>query len=428
MTTAQTPQTPGTQAPGTPAARPHSGRFVLLLALGAFALGLDAYVMAGLLPDVAGDLHVTESSAGQMVTVFTLCYALAAPFFATALAGRPARVVLGVALAVFTLGNALTAVAPALPVLLISRALAGIGAGVYSPMAAATAAGLAGPERRGRSLALVMGGMSIGTVVGVPIGVLLAEQVGWRGTLWLITGLGALALVGIAVLLPRNEAAPPPPLRERVRILAEGRVAGIACVSLLGGIASLGLYTYLAPVLADAAHLHQNVWALWAWGAGGVLGSLLVGRLVDRTGKPFAVVGSVLLLLTLAHLALPAAAHASWALVVPLVVWGAAGWALQVPQQHQLIAAQPRHSAVAVSLNSSAVYLGSAIGSALGGMVLAAGLRPAFLPYCTAALAALGLLLHLTVVRRFSRRGAPDADETGVTSAVPEPCASKARG
>ncbi|KOG43744.1 MFS transporter [Streptomyces resistomycificus] len=383
--------------------------------------------MAGLLPDVAGDLNVTESSAGQMVTVFTLCYALAAPFFATALAGRPAKVVLAVALAVFTLGNALTALAPALPVLLLARALAGIGAGVYSPMAAATAAGLAGPERRGRSLALVMGGMSIGTVVGVPIGVLLAEQVGWRGTLWLITGLGALALAGIAALLPRTEAAPPPPLRERARILTDGRVAGIAFVSLLGGVASLGLYTYLAPVLEDAAHLDQNVWALWAWGAGGVLGSLLVGPLVDRTKRPFTVVGAVLLLVVLAHLALPTAAPAAWALVVPLVVWGAAGWALQVPQQHQLIAAQPRHSAVAVSLNSSAVYLGSAIGSALGGMVLAAGLRPASLPYCTAALAALGLVLHLTVVRRFSRRTVDDGDETGVTTPAAAPRASAAR-
>ncbi|MGW1259006.1 MFS transporter [Streptomyces sp. NPDC002513] len=393
------------------------GRFVLLLAFGAFALGLDAYVMAGLLPQVAGDLHVAESSAGQMVTVFTLCYAVAAPVFATVLAGRSAKAVLACALTVFTIGNALTALATALPVLLVARALAGIGAGLYSPMAAATAAGLSGAERRGRSLALIMGGMSIGTIVGVPLGVLLAERTGWRDTLWLITALGLFALVGMT-LLPTTAAAPPPALRERIRILADGRVAGIAVVSLLGGIASLGLYTYLAPFLTDAANTSWTVGPMWAWGAGGVIGSLLIGRIVDRTRRPFAIVGCVLALLTASHLLLPLAAGAPWALAVPLVIWGAAGWALQVPQQHQLIAAQPEQAPVAVALNSSSVYLGSAIGSALGGTVLAAGLAPAALPYCTAALALLALVLHLTIVRRAAHRHTGTASGTAPGSSA----------
>ncbi|MER5946697.1 MFS transporter [Streptomyces sp. NPDC001904] len=393
------------------------GRFVLLLAFGAFALGLDAYVMAGLLPQVADDVHASESSAGQMVTVFTLCYAVAAPVFAALLAGRSAKAVLACALTVFTLGNALTALATGLPLLLVARALAGIGAGLYSPMAAATAAGLAGQERRGRSLALIMGGMSIGTIVGVPLGVLLAEHTGWRGTLWLITGLGLLALVGMTTL-PTATAAAPPALRERVRILADGRVGGIAVVSLLGGIASLGLYTYLAPFLTDAAHTTWTVGPMWAWGAGGVLGSLLIGRIVDRTHRPFAIVACILALLTAAHLALPVAAG-SWALAVPLVVWGAAGWALQVPQQHQLIAAEPDQAPVVVALNSSAVYLGSAIGSALGGTIMAAGLAPASLPYCTAALALLALVLHLTVVRRPGRGQATAAQEEAPGPSAP---------
>ncbi|MFJ8957413.1 MFS transporter [Streptomyces sp. NPDC102381] len=392
-----------------------SGRFIVLLAMGAFALGLDAYVMAGLLPRVATDLHISEASAGQMVTVFTLCYALGAPLFATLLAGRPAKIVLACALVIFSAGNALTAFAPSLAVLLIARALAGIGAGLYSPMAAATAAGLAGEERRGRGLAIVMGGMSIGTVIGVPLGVLLAEHVGWRGTLWLITALGLLALAGIT-RLPTAPASPPPPLRERVRILGDGRVASIAVVSLLGGTASLGLYTYLAPFLDDTAGSPQVVSAMWAWGAGGVAGSLLIGRIVDRTRRPFAIVGWILLLLTVAHLALPSAARLTWVVFIPLVVWGATGWALQVPQQHQLIAARPDQAPVAVALNSSAVYLGSSIGSALGGIVMAAGVAPSALPYCTAALAAVALLLHLTVVRHFTRRSA-SAATAGATPA-----------
>jgi predicted MFS family arabinose efflux permease len=156
---------------------------------------------------------------------------------------------------------------------------------------------------------------------------------------------------------------------------------------------------------------------MWAWGAGGVAGSLLIGRIVDRTRKPFAVVTAILALLTLAHLTLPSAAGASRLLFLPLIVWGAAGWALQVPQQHQLIAAQPQQASVAVALNSSAVYLGSAIGSALGGTVIAAGVAPAALPYCTAGLALLALLLHGTVVRRAIRRKAAEAPPDSTTTA-----------
>jgi predicted MFS family arabinose efflux permease len=402
----------------TPATATTPMNRLYILVLGAFALGLDAYVMAGLLPKVAADLHTSESAAGQMVTLFTLCYALAAPVFATALAGRPAKTILTAALLLFTAANALTAVAGSLAVLLVARALAGVGAGVYSPMAAATAASLAGEERRGRALALVMGGMSIGTVIGVPVGVLLADHVGWRGTLWLITGLGAVAIAGVVLALPRLEATPPPPLRERARILARRPVAAIAGVSLIAGVTSLGLYTYLAPFLADAGGIDGTLGAMWAWGLGGVAGSLLIGRIVDRTGRPYAVVTVVLLLLCLSHLLLPLAARSAWVLAVPLVVWGATGWALQVPQQHQLIAARPDQAPVAVSLNSSAVYLGSALGSALGGVVLAAGVAPADLPYWTGVLVALGLVLHLVLVRMPRSRDV--AEGPGRNASVPE--------
>ncbi|MGW7556081.1 MFS transporter, partial [Streptomyces rimosus] len=173
-------------------------RKVWLLALGAFALGLDAYVMAGLLPVVAGDLRASVSLVGQMVTVFTLAYAVAAPLVAGLMAGVRPRVVIVVALGVFTVGNAVTALAPSLGALLAARVVAGAGAGVYAALSTAAASALVPGERRGRALALVMGGMSTGTVLGVPVGVLLAGHAGWRSTMWLVTGLGAVALVGLA--------------------------------------------------------------------------------------------------------------------------------------------------------------------------------------------------------------------------------------
>lgn len=391
-------------------------RKILLLTLGAFTLGLDAYVMAGLLPVVAGDLGTTVAAAGQMVTVFTLAYAVSAPLVAGLLSGVRPRVLLIAALGVFTLGNALTALAPGLLLLLLSRAVAGVGAGVYSALSTAAASALAPEGKRGRALALVMGGMSSGTVLGVPLGVLLAEHTGWRATMWLVTGLGVVALVGLSALLPEIPAGPVVPVRARLGALADRAVAPVVAVSFLAAVASLGLYTYLAPVLASAGGVHEVAPYLWAWGIGGVLGSVAVGPLMDRTGKAWALAAGLLVLVTVALAVLPWAASSVVAACAVLVVWGAAGWAFQVPQQHRLLAGSAaERGTVALALNNSALYLGSAAGSALGGLALAAGFGAAALPWAAAGFAGLGLALHLAL-RPAGRRAADgrSREEVGV--------------
>ncbi|MFG2528141.1 MFS transporter [Streptomyces sp. NPDC048516] len=376
-------------------------RKVGLLMLGAFTLGLDAYVMAGVLPLLADDIGARVALTGQLVTVFTLAYALSAPLVAGLVSGVRPRALILAALAVFTLGNAATALAPSLGTLLLARTVAGAGAGVYSALATAAAAALVPPERRGRALALVMGGMSAGTVLGVPIGVLLAEHTGWRATMWLLTALGAGALAGLAALLPPVPAEPVVPVRARLTALTDRAVAPVVAVSFLAAVASLGLYTYLAPVLAAAGGVGEVAPYLWAWGAGGVLGSVLAGPLVDRTGRARTLTGGVLAVIVPALALLPVLAHAALpGAVVALVAWGAAGWALQVPQQHRLLALRAERGTIALALNSSALYLGSAVGSALGGLALAAGLAPYALPWVAAGVAAAGLALHLAAGRR----------------------------
>ncbi|GGE08779.1 hypothetical protein GCM10011571_07600 [Marinithermofilum abyssi] len=219
---------------------------VLLLTMGMFALGFDAYVVAGLLPDIAGMFKINASQAGQAVSVFTFCYALAAPIFATLLAGKPMRQLLLLALAVFSVGNGASAIASSFPLLLMSRAIAGIGAGLYSPLAAAAASSLVSEQKRGRALGMTLGGMSMGTVVGVPVGLIIAEHLGWQGTLWLITVLGLVAMLGIVIGLPNFPASAPPSLRQRVAMMTNKRVSATVGITLLTSIASLGLYTYIA--------------------------------------------------------------------------------------------------------------------------------------------------------------------------------------
>ncbi|MFI1797015.1 MFS transporter [Streptomyces sp. NPDC020379] len=378
-------------------------RKVLLLALGSFTLGLDAYVMAGLLPAIADDTGTTVALAGQLVTVFTLAYAVSAPLFATLLSGRWPRAALIVSLAVFTAANAATALAPTFALLLAARAVAGAGAGLYSALSTAAASTLVPPERRGRALALVMGGMSTGTVLGVPLGVLLAERTGWRATLWLVTALGAGALSGLAALLPPLPAAPAAAVRDRLAALADRSVAPVVAVSFLAAVASLGLYTYLAPVLEAAGGVHGVTPYLWAWGVGGVLGSLAAGPLVDRGGRIRALVGVVLAAVATAQALLPALAPHPFAAGLALVLWGAGGWALQVPQQHRLLALSPGRGPVVLALNNSALYLGSAVGSALGGLALSSGIPASALPWAAAGTVGAGLLLHAVTAVRAGR-------------------------
>lgn len=140
-----------------------------------------------------------------------------------------------------------------------------------------------------------MGGMSSGTVLGVPLGVLLAERAGWRATMWVVTGLGAIALTGLAVWLTQVPADPPVPVRARLAALTDRAVLPVVGVSFLAAVASLGLYAYLAPVLESSGGVGEGGVApyLWAWGIGGILGSVLAGPLVDRTGRGFALVAGV---------------------------------------------------------------------------------------------------------------------------------------
>jgi predicted MFS family arabinose efflux permease len=372
-------------------------RRVFPVTVGSFALGLDAFVVAGILPVIGGDLDVSVPVAGQLVTVFTLSYALLAPLGATLLAGRPLRMVLVLALLVFTLGNVIGALATSLPILMVSRVVAGLGAGIYAPMSAATAAALVRPEQKGRGLAMIMTGMSAGTVLGVPLGVVLARSAGWRSTLWLVVGVGVIAMACVGLALPKLTQAQPPSLRARASVLGDHRVLSIAAITVFCSGTSLGLFTYIAPLFGDLLNASDVTAFLVLWGLGGLLGSLFVGRLIDKWHDTRALLSVIFAVLGVSLVLLPLLGRSMAGSVALLLLWGATGWSCLTPQQHRLMALRPQEAAVAVSLNASALYLGSASGAALGGVLLAGGLQVTGLAsvFGVAALAA-GLLNLMT--------------------------------
>lgn len=370
---------------------------VYLIALGAFALGMASYVTAGLMPLIEQSFGVSIGVAAQLVTAFTLAYGIGSPIVVALLPGNRQRNGLLAALGLFVLSNAASALSTDFYFLLAFRALAGVGAGVYLAMGIAIAASVSS-SARGKAIAIIMGGMAAGTVLGVPGGLVLAEQHGWASALWLVTILGVIAFLGLIWRLPDLPNTDAVPLRKKLLLLVDSQVTVVLSVSLLAAIASLGMYTFLAALMSSPEYggVDSITPFLWVWGIGGVLGSFLVGPLADRVKGP-QVTLAIMSILAISLITLPfIASWSAWLAMVPIVAWGAVGWALQVPQNNQLIHIRESRGDgnLAVALNESALYLGSALGAAVGGIVLAMNLPIWSLPVGAGVVAAIGAFIQ----------------------------------
>lgn len=378
-----------------------------LVAIGAFALGMVSYVTAGLIPMIQTDFAVSVSVAAQLVTAFTLAYGLGSPLCVALLPVHRQRGGLFVMLGLFVVANAASALTTSLATLMAWRVLAGMAAGTYLAIGNAAAVGVAPAGARGKTISIIMGGMASGTVLGVPLGLLLAQRWGWQAALWLIALIGLVALIGLICRLPPMPAAQVVPMRRKLSILVDCRVIGLLGISLLAAIASLGMYTFIAPLIG--AHGERSVTPyLWVWGVGGVLGSFLIGTLVDRFSGP-RLTFAIMLLLGIALIVLPLLLRISPLLaLIPIALWGAVGWALQVPQNNELMKAREAQGDgnLAVALNESALYLGSALGVSLGGLALALQMPVDTLSIVAGLVALSGMGVQAWLWQRANARGA----------------------
>ncbi len=371
---------------------------IVALALGAFTLGMASYMTAGLLVPIGASLQISLQAAAQLVTAFTLAYGLASPVAVALLPPHRQREVLTGALLILIAANAASAMVDDYRLLLLLRAIAGTGAGVYLALSISASAALLPAGQAGKGIAWIMGGMASGTVLGVPLSLWLADWQGWRAAFWLTAALGAIAFIGLILKLPALPASHPSSLRQKMGLLTDRQTVKILAVSLLAAIASLGMYTFLAPFMRSMPFAGFSTVTLWLgiWGAGGICGSVLVGPLSTRL-RATTLTRLIMTLLTLSLALLPVAAHLHlWLAAFPLFLWGAAGWALQVPQNHALLDVRKRYGDgnLAVALNESALYLGSAMGAIAGGLVVGADVSLWWLPVGAAAVAGSGLFVH----------------------------------
>ncbi|HEU5380229.1 MAG TPA: MFS transporter [Ktedonobacteraceae bacterium] len=344
---------------------------IWVLVIGGFALGTNGFVVAGILPNIAHQLNVPVDLAGQLETAFALTYALAAPVLA-ALTGSIARkqILLG-GLFLVVVMNLLPEVFPSFLVLFITRILSAIGAALYMPTASSVAASLAPAEKRGRALALASTGLTLSMVLGVPLGILVGSQWGWQMTFVFISLVSGLAFIGILVLFPAIENPPKIGLGARLALLRQP----VLLVTLLNifpwVLGYFTMYTYLSPLLQQITHLNgagiSSMFLLF--GVSGVAGNALAGYSTDRWGAVRTLVlASFVIGLVLC--AFPYVATSFVGAAALILIWGIFDSTIIPPQQHRLLALTREIPGVVLSLNTSVIYLSSASGAALGGLII----------------------------------------------------------
>ena len=374
-----------------------------LLAAGAFAVGTSAYVVSGVLPAVSGELGVSLSAAGQLATAFALAYAVGAPLLATVTARWDRRTVLLAALVVAAVGNGLSALATTYPVLIVGRIIAALGAAAYTPAATLVATALLPPAQRARAVALVFGGLTLALAIGVPAGDLLGSSIGYAGVFAAVAVVSALVAAAVPLCLPRIAPPPAVPLRERFAVAADRRVLTVLAMTVIGVLSAMVVFIYVTPLLNATAGIHGATIALLLllYGLGAMVGNTWGGRAADRFGTVptlFAVLAGIGV--TVAVLSLTATTVVGAAVV--LTLWGVFCWAFNPPVQSLLLDLAPAGGLV-LSLNASAIYLGTALAGVVGGTVIGMG-GMLMLPLVAAALALVVIALLLTL--RLGRRRA----------------------
>ena len=345
---------------------------IILLALGMFALGTDAFIIAGVLPVIAHETGVSEGLVGQLITVFALTYGLGAPILAAATAHWPRHRVLMGALGLLGLANLASAFSPSFPFLLLTRILAGCFAATYTPLAFAVGIELAPPAKRGQALALVVSGLNVATVLGAPLGTWIGEYFGWRLSFIMVGGLAGIAFLFLVLFrlpTPASFALTSPSLKDRLSPITNPRVVLALIPAFLWNVGVYVLYPYIALLLQQQLHISDVSVLLACFGLGIVLANVISGRLSDRF-SPHRLVVIFLVALIAIQLLLPLVTTTINNGIIILLLWGMSFALLFIPQQQRLLTIAPEHATVLLALNNSALYLGIAGGAAVGGLAL----------------------------------------------------------
>ncbi|MER6145903.1 MFS transporter [Streptomyces sparsogenes] len=369
---------------------------LLALAVSAFGIGTTEFVMMGLLPNVADDLGTSVPTAGYLVSAYAIGVVVGAPLL-TALGSRvPRKRMLILLMALFTVGNLASALAPSFGLLVAGRVLAGLPHGAFFGVGAVVAARLVAEERRARAVATMFLGLTVANIVGVPVATLLGQRLGWRATFLVVAAIGVVAMAALARLVPRISLDQQAGLRHELGALRDRQVVLGLLTAVFGFAGVFAVYSYLASMMTEVTGLAEaSVTVVLAlFGIGMTLGALIAGPLTDRALRPtlygsLAALAAVLVLFDFT-------VHVKWAALATVVVLGAVGFMTTTPLQ-MLVMNKARHApTLASASNHSAFNLANAGGAWLGGVAIAAGWGWTSPTLVGAALAVVGLAIAVT--------------------------------
>lgn len=377
----------------------------LALAMGGFAIGTTEFVTMGLLPQIADGVAVSIPEAGHVISAYALGVVVGAPLIAVLAARLPRRGLLIVLIAVFALGNAMSALATSYSALIVTRFVSGIPHGAFFGVASLVAASLVDPSRRGRAVSRVMLGLSVANVLGVPAATWMGQSFGWRSTYYAVAVMGALTVVLIWLFVPATPADRDATGRRELAAFARPQVWLTLLIGAIGFGGMFAMYSYIAPTVTDVTGLSGSTIPLFllAFGVGSIVGTVIAGRLADWSILRSLMVGSVgmgagLALFTVtARYPIPA--------VLTVFAIAVLGSVLVVNLQMRLMDVAGDAQTLGAAMNHASLNLANALGAWLGGVVIAAGYGYTATSWVGAALSFGGLLVLLLSLRLHRLRG-----------------------
>ena len=368
---------------------------LVALAIGAFGIGVTEFAPMGMLPGIASDLGVSIPAAGLLVSAYAIGVLIGAPLMTLTTGRIPRRYLLIGLMAIFTLGNLMSALASDYTSLLIARVVTSLNHGAFFGVGSVVAASLVAPDKRAGAVAAMFMGLTLATIGGVPLAAWFGELLGWRTAFWGIAGLGVITMLALWFALPNVELPKGDGALAEIRVLGRGPVLAALALTVVGSSAMFTVFTYIAPILSTQTHASTGFITamLVLYGVGLTLGNMWGGKAADRSIDRTLIASlSALILVLLAFTVLM-----RWPLpaAVAIVIWGIASFAIVPPLQMRVMEAAKDAPNLASAVNIGAFNLGNAVGAALGGAVISAGLGYPAISLAGAAMAALGLLMVL---------------------------------
>ncbi|MBB2956209.1 MFS transporter [Pseudoclavibacter helvolus] len=400
---------------------------LLALALGGFGIGLTEFVIMGLLPEVAADFAVSEAVAGYLISGYALAVAVGAIGLTVAITRIDRKKALVGLMVIFIAGNVLSALAPSYEMMMLGRIVAALSHGAFFGIGAVVAANLVPANRKAAAISLMFAGLTLANVLGVPIGTFIGQAAGWRSTFWVISVIGVVSLIGIALLIPATVGRTGGgSILAEFRIFRSGQVWASMIITVLGYGGMFGAFSYIAFTLTGVSGFAASTvpWLLVLFGVGLFVGNIVGGRAADRNLGRTLLVLLVGLIVSLVAFALLASSQV--ATLVLLVLMGGFGFATVPGLQMRIMNFAGDAPTLASGANIAAFNVGNAFGAWVGGLTIAAGLGYASPLWAGAAVTLAGLvaLLIAGVMPGGELRRGARASELPTAQVAPAPAHS----